>query len=163
MKRRSFLQSLAAAATLPALPFKALASAAPTAAALDQPYLWATFVSRVHNNCSPAKLQRLLKMDEGTAKAVYSELIKNNVITPPNAYGFSQAVNPYPQATMLNNAPKTVAKTVETQRVKPKLKAETEEKEDDSQSVNQEVTASQDDADDIPNDLPHSTEPERKA
>lgn len=85
MKRRTFLTNLAATAALPMIPAKALAGMAPTAAAasMDQPYLWASFITRVHNNASPAMLQRLLKLDPSVATRVYSELVKNNVVTPP--------------------------------------------------------------------------------
>ena len=102
MKRRTFLTNLAATAAVPMMPMKALASVAPTAAAasMDQPYLWASFITRVHNNASPAMLQRLLKLDKSMASRVYSELVKNNVVTPPNAYGISRAVNPFPQPGM---------------------------------------------------------------
>ena len=163
MKRRNFLQSLAAATTLPALPLNALAHAAPVAATSNQPYLWASFVARVHNNCSPAKLQRLLKMDETTAKAVYSELIKTNVITPPNAYGFSQAINPYPQATMLNSVAKPAITAQEPTHIKQGFKEKAAKTRTDSQSVNQQVAPSQDDLPDQPENSADPNEPERQA
>jgi hypothetical protein len=148
MKRRTFLTNLAATAALPLVPMQALASAAPTAAAasLEQPYLWASFITRVHNNASPSMLQRLLKLDEGTAKQVYSELVKNNVVTSPNAYGISRAVNPFPQPGMAHLQGQLSSKVVKTLDKSLKLNTSEDEAEfdDDSPPVNQEMTASED-------------------
>ena len=148
MKRRTFLTNLAATAALPFVPMKALAAAAPTAAtaSMEQPYLWASFITRVHNNASPAMLQRLLKLDEGMANRVYSELIKNNVVTSPNAYGISRAVNPFPQPGMAHMQGQAASQTVKTSDKPVELKdiSEKSTSEDDSSPVNQEVTASTD-------------------
>ncbi len=148
MKRRTFLTNLAATAALPLVPMKALAAATPGAAAasIEQPYLWASFITRVHNNASPSMLQRLLKLDEGVAKQVYAELVKNNVVTTPNAYGISRAVNPYPQPGMAHMQGQAATQTVETSNKSLKLKETGDEEaiEEDSRPVNQEVTASMD-------------------
>lgn len=149
MKRRSFLKNLAATAVLPAVPFKSLAAAAPTAAAatMDQPYLWASFVSRVHNKASPAMLQRLLKLEEGVAQRVFQDLVKNNVVSTPNAYGISHAINPYPQPGLSSIKPKPIsseAGKMPKSELKIEQKEELSEDVDDSPSVNQELSASQD-------------------
>ncbi len=164
MKRRTFLTNLAATAALPMIPVKALAGMAPTAAAasMDQPYLWASFITRVHNNASPAMLQRLLKLDPSVATRVYSELVKNNVVTPPNAYGISRAVNPFPQPGMAHMQGQTGANSITGSKKSAKLDTskvtKTDERRaepsDDSPPVNQDVAASQDEH--IVND---STEP----
>lgn len=101
MKRRSFLQGLSAAAATPMVPGGALArmtTSGGMAAASAQPYLWAEFISRVHNRASPAMFERLLKLDGDTARRVYGELLRDNVVTAPDAFGLSRAANPYPQA-----------------------------------------------------------------
>jgi hypothetical protein len=147
MKRRAFLTNLAATAALPMVPFKALASTTPAAAAsVQQPYLWASFITRVHNNASPSMLQRLLKLDEGVAKQVYSELVKNNVVTSPNAYGISRAVNPFPQPGMAHLQSRLSSKVVKTSDKALKLNTSEDsfEKSEDSPPVNQEMTASED-------------------
>ncbi len=148
MKRRTFLTNLAATAALPMVPLKSLAAAAPTAAAasIEQPYLWASFITRVHNNASPSMLQRLLKLDESVAKQVYSELIKNNVVTSPNAYGISRAVNPYPQPGLAHMQGQFSSQAVKTSDKSLKLNtSDTETETDpDSPAVNQELAASED-------------------
>lgn len=114
MKRRRFLQGLTAAASLPALPLPAATvfggatgaagasgAAAATGVAGAQTYLWAEFVARVHDRASPAMLERLLKIDAGTARRVYGELLRDNIITAPDAFGLSRATNPYPNARVM--------------------------------------------------------------
>jgi len=136
MKRRTFLTNLAATAALPMVPLKSLAAAAPTAAAasIEQPYLWASFITRVHNNASPSMLQRLLKLDESVAKQVYSELIKNNVVTSPNAYGISRAVNPYPQPGLAHMQGQFSSQAVKTSDKSLKLNTSDTETETDPDS-----------------------------
>lgn len=108
MKRRHLLQGLFALISLPALPLRAATAATATTAATgaagmagSQAYLWAEFVTRVHNRASPAMLERLLKIDADTAARVYGELLRDNVITAPDAFGLSRATNPYPQARVV--------------------------------------------------------------
>ena len=166
MKRRTFLTNLAATATLPMMPLKALAGAAPVAAAasMEQPYLWASFITRVHNNASPSMLQRLLKLDEGMAKQVYSELLKNNVITTPNAYGLSQAVNPFPQPGLAHMQSQVSQQVVKVSDKSLKLNTSEDENQSDNDSspVNQEMTASEDEH--IVNESPaNATDPDRQA
>lgn len=169
MKRRTFLTNLAATAALPLVPFKALAAAAPTAAAasMEQPYLWASFITRVHNNASPSMLQRLLKLDEGMAKQVYSELIKNNVVTSPNAYGISKAVNPFPQPGMAHMQSQVSSQAVKTSDKSLKLNRSKDEIEieGDSPPVNQEVSASEDEhiLNESPDPIDGPTDTDRQA
>lgn len=165
MKRRTFLTNLAATAALPMMPLKALAGAAPAAAvaSMEQPYLWASFITRVHNNASPAMLQRLLKLDEGMASRVYSELVKNNVVNSPNAYGISRAVNPFPQPGMAHMQGQLSSQATKPSDKSLKLKSSDDftEIEDDSPPVNHEVTPSEDEQ--PVNESEPSTEPERQA
>ena len=178
MKRRTFLTNLAATAAVPMMPMKALASVAPTAAAasMDQPYLWASFITRVHNNASPAMLQRLLKLDKSMASRVYSELVKNNVVTPPNAYGISRAVNPFPQPGMAHMQGQAASQSVsaskksvkldtkegaETDEIEP-VEASQSESQQDSPPVNQDVAGSEDEH--IVNEsVASTTDPDRQA
>lgn len=136
MKQRAFLTNLAATAALPMVALKSLAAAVPSAAAasIEQPYLWASFISRVHNNASPSMLQRLLKLDENVAQQVYSELINNNVITSPNAYGISRAVNPYPQPGLAHMQGQAASQTVNTSDKPLKLMNITQEEASDDDS-----------------------------
>ncbi|MEM7439357.1 MAG: hypothetical protein AAF393_07150 [Pseudomonadota bacterium] len=119
MKRRTFLQAASAAVATPALPIAANAApvvaAAPAAAA--QPYIWAEFVARVHNSASPAMFQRLLKLDEATANGVYRELLRDKVITAPDAFGISKAARPYPHPPLKAGG----AKPGKISRAKPKV------------------------------------------
>lgn len=127
MKRRTFLQGLSAAATAPLIPAGALAQGARSAgmaAAATQPYLWAEFVARVHDRASPAIFERLLKLDSDTARRVYAELLRDKVLTAPDAFGLSRAANPYPQVHVsagIGNGPTTPE--VKTRMPEPDLKA----------------------------------------
>ena len=152
MKRRSFLKFFSAFASVPFLPGKAIAGTVQTAAAvkgIEQPYLWATFVSRVHNKSSPAMLQRLLKLEPDVAHAVYDRLIQNKIITTPNSWGLSQAINPFPQFTLsgpTNSAPmvktaerKLTAKKTGTTDESHEIPEQIADSEEDSPSVNHEM------------------------
>ncbi len=118
MNRREFTKSLAAASLAPALPLKSLAAAAP-AAATDSMYVWADFISRVHNKCSPEMLMRLLKVDASKGHALYSQLMANGAISAPNAYGISQATKPLYQefATVTGHSAKSAAPASASRKV----------------------------------------------
>ncbi|MCP5075181.1 MAG: hypothetical protein GY947_18050 [Rhodobacteraceae bacterium] len=125
MNRREFARSLAAAAAVPALPGKAIAAlAAPVAEAAGSrfrdPYSWAEFISRVHNQSSPEMLHRLLKLPIDEATGLYNRLLNNKVIAPTNAYGFSRAINPFPRAPIGMVSSDT---TASSQALKPKNQA----------------------------------------
>jgi hypothetical protein len=103
MNRRQFTQRLAAILSAPAMPMAGLAKAAPvagTAAAAGTMYMWSAFISRAHNKCTPGMLMRLLKLEQAEADEIYSQLIADEIITPADAFGLSQAVKPlYPELT----------------------------------------------------------------
>lgn len=160
MNRREFTKGLAALGVTPALPLPALSKAAPIAGmATDPMYVWAQFITRVHDKCSPAMLSRLLKLDTTHAESLYADLLKNGVIGPANTFGISRATDPLyqeyakigaKQIQPLNSNPKTTNK--------PKLKSsdisgdgqnDTED-ETDSLSLNQAEPNSENEPDDIP-------------
>ena len=148
MKRRSFLKSLTAFAAAPLVPAKALFAAPSTAAAatLEQPYLWASFITRVHNKASPDMLVRLLKLEPAVAQDVFQKMLSDQVISPPDAFGISRAVNPFPQFT-LSSAPPATA---------PQAKLSTAEPGHDSSSVNRHALTSEDACESDPDTPPQS-------
>jgi hypothetical protein len=115
MNRRQFTQSLAALAATPALPAQ-LASAATTVpaatASMGQPYLWAAFISRIHDKSSVQMLKRHLSLTDETATQVYKSLINDGVISAPNAQGVSHAMNPFKRnfATSMASNPQSAFK-----------------------------------------------------
>ena len=90
MKRRAFTFGLAALAATPAVPFSAAVTPGTSA---DQHFSLAKLLARAHNHCSPAMLQRHLKVSPEMAREVVSLLLQRGVITPPVA-GVSMATNP---------------------------------------------------------------------
>lgn len=101
MKRRQFLQSLAALGAVPLVPSMgtgALAfntGSAATPAVSAHTYKWAEVIVRAHKTSSLAMLQRHLRLDVAAAKALQNQLISNGVIgAHANVYGLHQATNP---------------------------------------------------------------------
>lgn len=87
MKRRTFIQSLAAVFALPAAPslsMPAAASAAPAAVAAvpTQARFWAIYMSALHGECTPQTLKNLLHIPEVDANRYVSQLIADGVIKP---------------------------------------------------------------------------------
>lgn len=99
MNRREFTKKLVAASVTPALPIPSIAGAAQaTTMAKDPMYIWANFVSRVHNKTSPGMISRLLKVDPDQGAKLYAQLIDDGALTAPDAFGLSQSTNPlYPE------------------------------------------------------------------
>jgi hypothetical protein len=100
MNRRQFTQRLAALATTPALPAGMIGSAVSAGATrplhqFQHPYSWAAFISRIHDKASPQMFKRHLALDDETAKRVFDTLVRENVISAPNAMGLSHAMNPF--------------------------------------------------------------------
>ncbi|MGB0800045.1 MAG: hypothetical protein ACPGRD_12080, partial [Planktomarina sp.] len=91
MKRRMFTFGLAALAAAPALPLAA--PSLPSGAAASR-FATAKLIARAHNHCSPAMLQRLLRVDASLAAELNSMLLNRGVITAAAANGTSMAVNP---------------------------------------------------------------------
>lgn len=127
MNRREFTKGLAAASLTPALPIKALGAAVPAAElAKDSMYIWANFVTRVHNKCSPDMLTRLLHIDPSHSAKLYAQLMADGAITAPNMFGLSQSTDPLHQkfATVTGHGPKglsTVEKTGDSNPLKKAL------------------------------------------
>lgn len=94
MNRRSFTASLAALIAAPALP--AVASVAPSTAAPTAASHFATakLLARAHNTCSPAMLQRLLRVDSAMAHELNRLLIERGVISSASLRGASMAIDP---------------------------------------------------------------------
>ena len=86
MNRRSFIQSLTAALSLPANPLLSLRPAAVAMpAAVEVPVRvksWAVYMSNLHGECTPLTLQRLLHIPEADAKTFVSRLIADGVLRP---------------------------------------------------------------------------------
>lgn len=57
-------------------------------------YIWADFITRVHNKCSPNMLSRLLKVDADKAAQLYARLMADGVIGAPDVFGISKATKP---------------------------------------------------------------------
>ncbi|MEM9579683.1 MAG: hypothetical protein AAF891_03280 [Pseudomonadota bacterium] len=93
MNRRSFTASLAALFAAPAIPLSASATPAVSSAATAR-FATAKLIARAHNACSPAMLQRLLRVDGAVAAELDAMLLRNGVITAAGADGMSLAVNP---------------------------------------------------------------------
>lgn len=93
MKRRSFLASLGALISAPALPLPL--SAAPTVpSAAAAQFATAKLLARAHNRCSPAMLQRLMQVDPAVAAELNGMLVRRGVISAAAADGASMALDP---------------------------------------------------------------------
>lgn len=95
MNRRSFTASLAALFAAPALP--AVASLAPATAVTQTTatqYATAKLLVRAHNSCSPAMLQRLMRVESAIARELNALLFDRGVISAAGAQGSSIALNP---------------------------------------------------------------------
>lgn len=86
MNRRSFIQSLAAVFSLPAMPLTSLRPvAAGIPAAVDVPARvksWAVYMSNLHGDCTPLTLHRLLHIPEADAETYVGRLIADGVLKP---------------------------------------------------------------------------------
>lgn len=114
MNRREFTKGLAAAGLTAAAPMPAIASSAAAAnTAKDSMYIWANFITRVHNKCSPEMLSRHLRLDAAHGARLYSQLLADGAISAPNAFGISKATEPLYQqfATVTGHGSKAIAKT----------------------------------------------------
>ncbi|WP_293443505.1 hypothetical protein [Planktotalea sp.] len=104
MNRRTFTASIAALFAAPAMPAAgslAPVSAAPTAASH---YANAKLLARAHNRCSPAMLQRLLRVDSAIATELNGMLLKRGVISTVGAQGVSMATAPLNRYCITNEA-----------------------------------------------------------
>lgn len=98
MKRREFTKGLVAAGLSPALPLKALATASSTGAATVAAnftpfmYSWSVTHARGLGQCSTDVLMSKLGIGADTASAICSRMVKQGVISAPNALGVSKAL-----------------------------------------------------------------------
>ena len=86
MKRRTFIQSFAAALSLPmgaTLPLRSATAALPAAAVVPtKARFWAIYMSSLHGECTPQTLHNLLHIPKVDAKRYVSQLIADGVIKP---------------------------------------------------------------------------------
>jgi hypothetical protein len=86
MKRRTFIQSLAALVSLPATPALSMGSAtavAPAATAVPaQARFWSIYMSALHGDCPPHALQAMTNISATDAKRYVTQLIAEGVIKP---------------------------------------------------------------------------------
>ena len=86
MKRRSFLQSLAAVFSLPvtsSLALRPVTAAVPVAVQVpNQARFWAIYISALHGECTPKTLQNLLHIPERQATSYIGQLVADGVIKP---------------------------------------------------------------------------------
>ncbi len=81
MKRRSFMQMIGAALTLPMMPTSALAAAKPAAVAVpSQARYWAVYMNSLHGECTPRALQTMLNVPAETAKSYLNQLVADGVV-----------------------------------------------------------------------------------
>lgn len=100
MKRRDFLCSAGAAATLPVLPLPAAAVPVAAAPVHASQVGWAALFARVNTRTTPALLQKWMGVGPEQAHALMSELIQRNIIHAPVA-GSAAAIQPmHPQGSI---------------------------------------------------------------
>jgi hypothetical protein len=156
MNRRQFTHRLSALFATPLLPTPALAGiASPIAAAarplhhFKYPYAWAAFTARAHGKASPEMFEKLLGLPTNQAKEAYAVLMRENVLSAPNALGISRALNP------INKSHSELVKLNAQKRIERALKLEqdileqeeTSEAENDSPSVNRDRAELMDETD----------------
>tara|TARA_R110002096_G_scaffold119038_4_gene257763 strand:+ start:12259 stop:12777 length:519 start_codon:yes stop_codon:yes gene_type:complete len=163
MNRRQFTQRLAALAAAPALPAGLASKVMATPIVKNnQAQLWATFVARIHDKASPQMFKRQLSLSDEQARDVFNTLVKDKVLSAPNAQGVSHAMNPFKRnlSTGLASSPQSAfkpkpEKAVEN-RIKDMLDSDDTEKNhnstDDSDPVNQMTPQCVDDTE--PNIIP---------
>lgn len=93
MKRREFLTTAGAAASLSVLPLSPVA-AMPAATSVPATQVsWATLIARSQAKASPELIQQWLNVGPEQARAVMSELVRKNVLRAPVG-GAAVAVDP---------------------------------------------------------------------
>lgn len=97
MKRRDFLKSMSAAASLPAMPSFAMANTSGTPVIAADLMTRATKWAGLWKSSSASMLKHQFKLDEQAAQALFKKLVSSNVIGAPNAQGMSRVlVQTYP-------------------------------------------------------------------
>lgn len=118
MKRRDFGKSIFALGLAPAVPANlAFATTTPVVEASVSQYMYglANFYTRLHGEASVVKLQSYLPLSNQQATQVLSRMLKEGVISAPNAAGIANAVNPFAKqkTAIVNTVIKDGAKQVE--------------------------------------------------
>ena len=121
MNRRSFTASLAALFAVPTLPAAASVTPVGVSAAATTHYTTAKLLARAHNRCSPAMLQRLLRVESAVATELNAMLLKRGVISAASAQGTSMAVHPLNTHCITNEAMQTSNIMQKMQDAKTKL------------------------------------------
>lgn len=83
MNRRAFTQSLAALFAAPALPPVTLAAA--SAPLHPYAHVWADYLTRMHNICTPQMLAPFLQTDAAGAQLAHDQLVAQQVLTKSGA------------------------------------------------------------------------------
>lgn len=91
MKRRSFLQGLAASAGAAALPLPATArtAAAATNKIIPFHYGWACVYAQMNNGVSPADIERVFRVSPADAGKLFDRMLTRGVIHAPGLDGRS--------------------------------------------------------------------------
>ena len=92
MKRREFIQNIAALAATPALPVKLLAGSLPVSAAI---YAKAVHYAKLWDTSVPEMYTSALGLGHDKAYSVFDKLVEDGVIGQPNSVGMGRAVLPY--------------------------------------------------------------------
>jgi hypothetical protein len=92
MKRREFIQNIAALAATPALPVKLLAGSLPVSAAI---YAKAVHYAKLWDTSVPEMYTSALGLGHDDAFSVFDKLVEDGVIGAPNSVGMGRAVLPY--------------------------------------------------------------------
>jgi hypothetical protein len=109
MKRRDFLYSAGAAASIPVLPLPAMAAPVASAPVHTAQVGWAALYARTHAKASPTLIQKWLGVGPKQAHALMSELARLNVLGTPVG-GTAAAVKPIYATRSVPGARSTGAK-----------------------------------------------------
>ncbi len=103
MNRREFTKSLAALGLAPALPGLPTAAAAKATEAAFTPYMYGlgAHLARSTGGSSAAILAKKLQLAPAAAQAMQAQLLRQGIVTAPNAAGLAIASEPYMQGAKL--------------------------------------------------------------
>jgi len=149
MKRREFNFGLLAAGVAPLAKMPVAATAAPTAATAVNftPFMYAagSQFARFHGSCSAELLATRLGISPEAASAINARMIKNGIITAPNALGISRSTDKYAPTPK----PEAAGGEKTTERAQRRLNLLEEDVEDLALDAEDEVLSDDADLDDI--------------
>ena len=96
MKRRSFLKGATAVSMAPSAPVRAAATAARPVVS-DYMLSVASFHAQIHGSATPAALGRALGIGPEAAKAVQRRLVREGLLSAPDAAGLARLNDPFAQ------------------------------------------------------------------